>query len=207
MGKHVSKQIQNDLNHVERKTFNYKDLGEMATIGKSKAVVDILNLRFGGVITDSSTIDITDITATTHTITPLNHGTVYTISIQSKNILNSTQGPNNDGYSVLSNQITPQTSFPTAPNFLQNTDFATITNLTTYRGTYPSTGVYKLDGTTQVAATGNIMNKNLVIAGGDGGGGNLVFNQIASIRVNNTSLLYTSPSPRDLSTSRMTSSA
>ena len=50
MGKHVSKQIQNDLNNVERKTFNYKDLGEMATIGKSKAVVDILNLRFGGVI-------------------------------------------------------------------------------------------------------------------------------------------------------------
>ena len=37
MGKHVSKQIQNDLNNVERKTFNYKDLGEMATIGKSKA--------------------------------------------------------------------------------------------------------------------------------------------------------------------------
>ena len=30
--------------------FEYKDLGEMATIGKSKAVVDILNLRFGGVI-------------------------------------------------------------------------------------------------------------------------------------------------------------
>ena len=50
MGKHVSKQIQNDLNNVERKAFNYKDLGEMATIGKSKAVVDILNLRFGGVI-------------------------------------------------------------------------------------------------------------------------------------------------------------
>ena len=50
MGKHVSKQIQNDLKNVERKTFNYKDLGEMATIGKSKAVVDIMNLRFGGVI-------------------------------------------------------------------------------------------------------------------------------------------------------------
>ena len=50
MGKHVSKQIQNDLNNVERKAFNYKDLGEMATIGKSKAVVDILNLKFGGVI-------------------------------------------------------------------------------------------------------------------------------------------------------------
>ena len=48
MGKHVAKQIINDINGLERNDFIYKDLGEMATIGKSKAVVDILDLRFGG---------------------------------------------------------------------------------------------------------------------------------------------------------------
>ena len=48
MGKHVAKQIINDINGLKRNDFIYKDLGEMATIGKSKAVVDILDLRFGG---------------------------------------------------------------------------------------------------------------------------------------------------------------
>ena len=48
MGKHVAKQIINDINGLKRKDFIYKDLGEMATIGKAKAVVDILDLRFGG---------------------------------------------------------------------------------------------------------------------------------------------------------------
>ena len=142
--------------------------------------------RFGGVITDSSTIETTDETTTTQSITPLNHGTTYSITVQAKNMLNTTGGPSSDGYSDPTSTLSVQTSFPTAPSFLQTTDLTTITNLETYRGTYPSTGVYKLDGTTQVAATGNIMNKNLITAGSDGGGGNLVFNQIADIRVNNT---------------------
>ena len=48
MGKHVSKQIKSDLKDLDRKSFKYRDLGEMATIGKSRAVVDIMSLRFGG---------------------------------------------------------------------------------------------------------------------------------------------------------------
>jgi NADH dehydrogenase len=48
MGKHVSKQIKGDLKNLDRKSFKYIDLGEMATIGKSRAVVDVMGFRFGG---------------------------------------------------------------------------------------------------------------------------------------------------------------
>jgi NADH dehydrogenase len=34
MGKHVSRQIKGDLKNLDRKSFKYIDLGEMATIGK-----------------------------------------------------------------------------------------------------------------------------------------------------------------------------
>jgi len=48
MGKHVSRQIKGDLKNLDRKSFKYIDLGEMATIGKSRAVVDVMGFRFGG---------------------------------------------------------------------------------------------------------------------------------------------------------------
>ena len=48
MGKHVSRQIKGDLKNLDRDCFKYIDLGEMATIGKSRAVVDVIGFRFGG---------------------------------------------------------------------------------------------------------------------------------------------------------------
>ena len=48
MGKHVSRQIKGDFKNLDRKSFKYIDLGEMATIGKSRAVVDVMGFRFGG---------------------------------------------------------------------------------------------------------------------------------------------------------------
>ena len=49
MGRYIAKIIQEDLKgrrRVREAGFQYKDLGSMATIGKSRAVVEIGPLRF-----------------------------------------------------------------------------------------------------------------------------------------------------------------
>ena len=50
MGNHVSKCINSDLTDKIRPRFIYKNLGSMATVGRSKAVADILGLRFSGML-------------------------------------------------------------------------------------------------------------------------------------------------------------
>jgi NADH dehydrogenase len=57
MGKYVAKVIEAELRHgpdrareLRAAGFHYKDLGSMATVGKSRAVVEIGPLRFGGLL-------------------------------------------------------------------------------------------------------------------------------------------------------------
>ncbi len=50
MGNHVAKCINADRNSRVRPRFNYKDLGSMATVGRSKAVADIFGIRFAGML-------------------------------------------------------------------------------------------------------------------------------------------------------------
>jgi NADH dehydrogenase len=53
MGRYVARVIQEDLAGKRRHRdagFHYKDLGSMATIGKSRAVAEIGPFRFGGVL-------------------------------------------------------------------------------------------------------------------------------------------------------------
>ena len=50
MGKHVARCLAADRRGAPRPRFRYRDLGSMATIGRSKAVVDVFGLRFGGPI-------------------------------------------------------------------------------------------------------------------------------------------------------------
>ena len=49
-GRFVAETIANDLKNRERRPFKYFDKGQMATIGRSKAVVETHGLKFGGVI-------------------------------------------------------------------------------------------------------------------------------------------------------------
>jgi NADH dehydrogenase len=47
-GRHVARMIRNDLDHKDRTPFRYRDLGNLATIGRNAAVADFGRLRFGG---------------------------------------------------------------------------------------------------------------------------------------------------------------
>jgi len=48
MGKHTAKTIKADLRSEERTEFRYKDRGNMATIGRSRAVADLNGMRLSG---------------------------------------------------------------------------------------------------------------------------------------------------------------
>ena len=48
MGRHAARVIESDLAGSERRTFEYRDKGSLATIGRARAVADIKGLRFGG---------------------------------------------------------------------------------------------------------------------------------------------------------------
>ena len=58
MGRYVARVIQEDLrradptavNEARKRGFHYKDLGSMATVGKSRAVVELGRLHFGGLL-------------------------------------------------------------------------------------------------------------------------------------------------------------
>jgi NADH:ubiquinone reductase (H+-translocating) len=53
MGRYVARVIASELKgdpNARKKAFHYKDLGAMATVGKSRAVVELGRLRFGGFI-------------------------------------------------------------------------------------------------------------------------------------------------------------
>jgi NADH dehydrogenase len=47
-GKHIGKAILDDMKGKPRKPFRYSDKGQMATIGRNKAIVEIGNLKFDG---------------------------------------------------------------------------------------------------------------------------------------------------------------
>jgi NADH:ubiquinone reductase (H+-translocating) len=49
-GKAIAKNIKLDLKGKERKPFRYSDKGQMATIGKNKAIVEVGKLRFDGIV-------------------------------------------------------------------------------------------------------------------------------------------------------------
>jgi len=49
-GKHAAKQILNDLKNKKREPFKYFDKGQLATIGKSKAIAEIKNIKLSGFI-------------------------------------------------------------------------------------------------------------------------------------------------------------
>lgn len=105
--------------------------------------------RYGGVITDTTTAYTTLTTssnsATTVGLTALNPGTLYSMVVSARNTLITTYGATS----------TPATTFttsdPTAPIYLQTSDSSALSNVTTLRGTYSSSGGYTLDGTTLVA--------------------------------------------------------
>ncbi|MGH7658797.1 MAG: NAD(P)/FAD-dependent oxidoreductase, partial [Gemmatimonadales bacterium] len=50
MGKHAARVIEADLDGRERKQFKYRDKGQLAVIGRGRAVADLGRLRFGGFI-------------------------------------------------------------------------------------------------------------------------------------------------------------
>ena len=50
MGIHVAKCINADQSARMRQRLIYKDLGSMATVGRSKAVADIFGIRFAGML-------------------------------------------------------------------------------------------------------------------------------------------------------------
>jgi NADH dehydrogenase len=50
MGRHVAKNIQRDLEQRERKPFVYRNKGDLATIGRHRAVADFGRLRLTGFI-------------------------------------------------------------------------------------------------------------------------------------------------------------
>lgn len=55
MGRYVARVIQEDLkgasvNEARKRGFHYRDLGSMATVGKSRAVVELGRLHFGGLL-------------------------------------------------------------------------------------------------------------------------------------------------------------
>ena len=47
-GKFIAKTILRELDSIPRKSFQYLDKGQMATIGRKKAIVEVRGLRFGG---------------------------------------------------------------------------------------------------------------------------------------------------------------
>lgn len=47
-GKFIAKTILRELDSIPRKNFQYLDKGQMATIGRKKAIVEVRGLRFGG---------------------------------------------------------------------------------------------------------------------------------------------------------------
>lgn len=49
-GRYIGKTILNDLAHKERKAFHYVDKGQMATIGKNRAILEFKDIRIGGFI-------------------------------------------------------------------------------------------------------------------------------------------------------------
>ncbi|MFZ4524480.1 MAG: NAD(P)/FAD-dependent oxidoreductase [Chlorobium sp.] len=49
-GRFIAKNILLDLNTKARKAFRYRDKGQMATIGKNKAIVEFGNLKFDGIL-------------------------------------------------------------------------------------------------------------------------------------------------------------
>lgn len=49
-GRYVGRTILNDLAHKDRKPFHYVDKGQMATIGKNKAILEFKDIRIGGFI-------------------------------------------------------------------------------------------------------------------------------------------------------------
>lgn len=49
-GKHVGKEILASLENKEREPFHYRDKGQMATIGKNRAILEFRNIRIGGFI-------------------------------------------------------------------------------------------------------------------------------------------------------------
>jgi NADH:ubiquinone reductase (H+-translocating) len=49
-GKHIGRIIIDDLKGRARKPFRYRDKGQMATIGRNKAIVEIGNLKFDGAL-------------------------------------------------------------------------------------------------------------------------------------------------------------
>jgi NADH dehydrogenase len=48
MGKHAARQIARHIDHQPLQTFHYKDLGNMATIGRASAIADFGTLRLSG---------------------------------------------------------------------------------------------------------------------------------------------------------------
>ena len=50
MGKHVARNLRSDLKGRSRKSFRYRDLGSMATIGRSKAVASVFGLKLSGLL-------------------------------------------------------------------------------------------------------------------------------------------------------------
>ena len=49
-GKHIARNILDELNSKPRKPFSYLDKGQMATIGRKRAIVEVRGFRFGGFI-------------------------------------------------------------------------------------------------------------------------------------------------------------
>ena len=142
----------------------------------------VSTLRYGGVITHSNNFTST---TTNSVINNLNPGQTYQFGVTTKNIINNSGGTGNDGYGASSNTVNILTNYPTAPNYLQTTNLNEILNLSTFRDTYSSSGVYKLDGTTQVASSGNIVRKS-VVENDATYNNNLGFNQITDMRLNET---------------------
>lgn len=50
MGKHAARVINADLNQKKRKPFRYRDKGQLAVIGRGRAVADLGRLHFGGFV-------------------------------------------------------------------------------------------------------------------------------------------------------------
>jgi len=49
-GKHIARNILNELDSKPRKNFAYLDKGQMATIGRKRAIVEVKGIRFGGFV-------------------------------------------------------------------------------------------------------------------------------------------------------------
>lgn len=123
------------------------------------------SVRYPTFLTDSGTqftsltVDPTN-SATNLTITGLNPGTEYTLSVAGKNAINSTGGPNTDGYGAESNTDTATTSLPSKPPLLSTSDSNALNNVSTLRSPYLAAGGYSLDGQTASAPIVRFANIN-----------------------------------------------